>query len=136
MASQRDIEQIYDVFSELVRLSLGENFDYTCAFYNGNYSQTLEQAQKAKDDYILTSIGFKTISVDTSSSDYIQTTKEWTKYGNKLGMPKIWAAIKLIPRYVTNKNFRYQIECLRRSSFTTLYKRGVMYLTRVVFEKT
>lgn len=298
MASQKEIENIYDVFSELLRLSLGEHFDYTCAFYNGNYSQTLQQAQKAKHEYILkgikfrkgtrvldigcgwgpmlktvqergadavgvtlspdqvkvcqrdglraylkdwkkmkpdefgkfdgivsvgafehfcspkeylerkqdtiyrqffklchdilpkggrlylqtsvwggnvpryedvslkapknsneyllalaekffpgswipfgkeqlikNAIGFKTVSVNTSTSDYLHTIKEWSRYGRKMNLAKIMAIIKLIPRYIVDTNFRYQIEYARRDVFTTMYKRRVMYLARLVFEK-
>lgn len=298
MASQKQIEQIYDVFSEKLRIDLGENFDFTCAFYNGDYSKTLKQAQEDKHEYILKNIafkkgmrvldigcgwgpilkaveekggkavgitlssdqvelckrhgleaylkdwkkmkpgefgkfggivsvgafehfsspkeylagkqddiykqffklchdilpkrgrfylqtsvwgkntpryenvslkapnnsneyllallekffpgsyppfgeeqvlknasGFKVISVNTSTQDYIHTIKEWSKHGRKINFAKIAAIIKFIPRYITDKDFRYQIECLRRSVFTTMYKRGVMHLARIVFEK-
>ena len=59
MASQKEIEQIYDIFSKSLRLNLGEHFDFTCAFYNGDYSKTLEQAQENKHEYILKNIKFK-----------------------------------------------------------------------------
>lgn len=297
MASQKDIEKIYDVFSETLRRSLGEHFDFTCAFYNGDYSKTLEQAQKDKHEYILKNIrfrkgmkvldigcgwgpmlkviqekggkavgitlskdqveicrqngldtylkdwknltvknfgkfdgivsvgafehfcspkehlkgkqdmiykqffklchnllpkggrlylqttvwgknvppyenislkapkdsneyllallekffpgswipfgkeqvilnahGFKTISVNTSTEDYTQTIKEWVRYERKINIPKIWAVVKLIPHYI-DQDFRYQVECLRRGVFSTMYKRDIMYLSRLVFEK-
>jgi len=298
MASQQDIERIYDVFDELLRMGMGEFFDFTCAFYNGDYSLTLEQAQQAKHDYILRGInfkkgmrvldigcgwgpilkriedsdgeavgitlssrqvevdrshglkvylkdwkdmapdefgrfgaivsvgafehfcspqeyleskqdeiyksffqfcydtlpkggriylqtsvwgknvpayekvslrapkdsteyllallenffpgsylpfgkeqiirnaqGFKVVSVNTSSTDYIQTMKEWTRRFRRMNLAKLWGIAKLIPRYITDRNFRYQIECHLRSSFGTLYKRKVMHLERIFFEK-
>ena len=298
MASQKEIESIYDVFGELLRLSLGEHFDFTCAFYNGDCAKTLEQAQTAKHEYILNSIkfkkgmrvldigcgwgpmlqavkerggeavgitlspdqvkvckrdgllaylkdwkkmepeefgkfdgiisvgafehfcspkehlegkqnaiyrqffklchdilpkggrlylqtsvwgenvpryedislkapkdsneyllalaekffpgswipfgneqliknsiGFKAVSVNTSTSDYLHTIKEWSRYGHKINFAKIKAIVKLIPRYIIDKNFRYQVEYFRRSVFTTMYKRKVMHLARIVFEK-
>jgi cyclopropane-fatty-acyl-phospholipid synthase len=98
-------------------------------FFPGSYppfgeKQVLENA-----------IGFKTISVNTSTLDYIHTIKEWRKYGRKINFAKIVAVVKLLPHYITDKNFRYQIECFGRNVFTTMYKRGVMHLTRIVFEK-
>ena len=98
-------------------------------FFPGSYppfgeEQVLENA-----------IGFKMISVNTSTLDYLHTIKEWSRHGRKINLAKIAAIIKLIPRYITDKNFRYQIECLRRGVFMTMYKRGVMHLARIVFEK-
>ncbi len=58
VASQGDIERTYDYMDETLRLSLGECFDLSCAFYDGDYSLTLEQAQRAKHDYVLSSIQF------------------------------------------------------------------------------
>jgi cyclopropane-fatty-acyl-phospholipid synthase len=58
MASQRDIERTYDYMDEALRASLGECLDLSCAFYNGDYSLTLEQAQIAKHDYVLASVKF------------------------------------------------------------------------------
>ena len=59
MASKEDISRTYDWMSPLFRKGIGETADFTCAFYNGDYSLTLEQAQKAKHDFILEIINFK-----------------------------------------------------------------------------
>lgn len=59
MASQREIQRTYDFMDRIVRLSLGECPDLSCAFYNGDYSQTLEQAQQAKHAYILEAVRLK-----------------------------------------------------------------------------
>jgi cyclopropane-fatty-acyl-phospholipid synthase len=40
------------------RLTLGEHPDITCALYDGDYSKTLEQAQRDKHGYILDGLGF------------------------------------------------------------------------------
>ena len=59
MATHQEIEETYNYMDEIWRLSLGENADITCAMYNGDFSKTLEQAQKDKHDYILNGINFK-----------------------------------------------------------------------------
>lgn len=59
MASKADITKTYDWLDPLFRSAMGETADFTCAFYNGNYSLTLEEAQKAKHDFILKNIKFK-----------------------------------------------------------------------------
>lgn len=59
MANQKEIEETYDYMDEFFRLSLGENADISCAFFNGDFSKTLEQAQKDKHDYILNGINCK-----------------------------------------------------------------------------
>jgi len=38
MASQEEIEKTYDYMDKVVRRALGECFDLSCAFYDGNYS--------------------------------------------------------------------------------------------------
>jgi cyclopropane-fatty-acyl-phospholipid synthase len=58
MASQKDIERTYDYMDEALRGSLGEFLDLSCAFYDGDNSLTLEQAQSAKHDYVLKSVQF------------------------------------------------------------------------------
>ena len=56
MASQREIQRTYDFMDRVIRLSLGECPDITCALYDGDYSQTLEQAQRAKHAYVLKAV--------------------------------------------------------------------------------
>lgn len=43
----------------LFRLSMGETADLSGAYFNGDYSQTLDQAQKEKHDRILHKTGFR-----------------------------------------------------------------------------
>ncbi len=56
MATQQEIEVSYDYLDEILRLTYGENFDYSGAMYNGDFSKTLEQAQKDKHAYILSNL--------------------------------------------------------------------------------
>ena len=57
MATQRQIAETYDYMDRFFRLILGEHGDCSGAFYDGDFSKTLEQAQKDKHDYILDNLG-------------------------------------------------------------------------------
>ena len=59
MASQREIQRTYDFMDRIIRLSLGECPDITCALYDGDYSLTLEQAQRAKHAYVLRALNLR-----------------------------------------------------------------------------
>ena len=57
MASRADIEFTYTSIDRIFRLSLGELADFSGAKYDGDFSLTLEQAQRRKHDYIAEQIG-------------------------------------------------------------------------------
>jgi cyclopropane-fatty-acyl-phospholipid synthase len=58
MANRAQINATYNYMDELFRLSLGEYGDITAALYNGDFSKSLDQAQRDKHNYILEGIGF------------------------------------------------------------------------------
>ncbi len=57
MASQKDIEFTYSLIDRIFRLSLGEMADFSGAKFDGDFSLTLEQAQRRKHDFIGEQIG-------------------------------------------------------------------------------
>jgi cyclopropane-fatty-acyl-phospholipid synthase len=57
MASRADIEFTYTSIDRIFRLSLGELADFSGAKYDGDFTLTLEQAQRRKHDYIAEQIG-------------------------------------------------------------------------------
>ena len=59
MATQKQIEATYDYMDDIFRLSLGDHADISAAMYDGDFSLTLEQAQKKKHDFILDSLHIK-----------------------------------------------------------------------------
>ncbi len=59
MANQKEIEAMYDWVDYFHILRLGDYADFTCAFYNGDFSKTLAQAQKDKHKYILKGLKFQ-----------------------------------------------------------------------------
>jgi len=52
MADRKDIDFSYSLTDRVVRLSLGELADFSGAKYDGDFSLTLEQAQRRKHEYV------------------------------------------------------------------------------------
>jgi cyclopropane-fatty-acyl-phospholipid synthase len=57
MADRDDLEFTYSLIDRLFRLSLGELADFSGAKYDGDFSLTLEQAQRRKHEYVAEQIG-------------------------------------------------------------------------------
>jgi cyclopropane-fatty-acyl-phospholipid synthase len=57
MAERSDLDFTYSLTDRVIRLSLGELADFSGAKYDGDFSLTLEQAQRRKHDYIAEQIG-------------------------------------------------------------------------------
>jgi cyclopropane-fatty-acyl-phospholipid synthase len=57
MATQSQIEETYNYMDEVFRAAYGEDADVSGAMFNGDFSLSLEQAQHAKHEYILTHLG-------------------------------------------------------------------------------
>jgi cyclopropane-fatty-acyl-phospholipid synthase len=57
MAEQKDIEFSYTLTDRVVRLALGELNDFSGAKYDGDFSLTLEEAQRRKHDWVAEQIG-------------------------------------------------------------------------------
>jgi cyclopropane-fatty-acyl-phospholipid synthase len=57
MADRRDIDFTYSLTDRIFRLSLGELGDFSGAKFDGDFSLTLEEAQRRKHAYVATQIG-------------------------------------------------------------------------------
>ncbi len=57
MADRRDLEFTYSLIDRIFRLSLGEMADFSGAKYDGDFSLTLEEAQRRKHEYVAEQIG-------------------------------------------------------------------------------
>ena len=57
LADRGDIEFTYSLTDRVIRLSLGELADFSGAKYDGDFSLSLEQAQRRKHDYVAEQIG-------------------------------------------------------------------------------
>lgn len=59
MASKNDLDFTYTTIDSIFRLSMGEMADYSGAMFNGDFSISLEEAQKKKHEFIADSLGIK-----------------------------------------------------------------------------
>lgn len=59
MAGKKDLDFTYTTIDEIFRLSMGETGDYSGAKYDGDFSMSLEEAQKAKHKFIADSLHIK-----------------------------------------------------------------------------
>jgi cyclopropane-fatty-acyl-phospholipid synthase len=57
MADRDDLEFTYSLIDRIFRLSLGELADFSGARYEGDFSLTLEQAQRRKHEFVAEQIG-------------------------------------------------------------------------------
>src|SRR5579884_840261 len=57
MAGRTDLEFTYSLTDRIIRLSLGELPDFSCAMFDGDFSLALEQAQRRKHDYVAEQVG-------------------------------------------------------------------------------
>ena len=57
MAGAADLDFTYSLIDRIFRLSLGEMADFSGAKFDGDFSLTLEQAQRRKHEYVAEQIG-------------------------------------------------------------------------------
>ncbi len=57
MADRKDLEFTYSLIDRVFRLSLGELADFSGAKYDGDFSLSLEEAQRRKHDYVVEQVG-------------------------------------------------------------------------------
>jgi len=80
MGTQKDIEFAYNDIDKRWRLCLGDHADITAAFYDGDYTKSLEQAQKDKHDWILEGINFqkggRILDIGSGWGPMLKTIKE------------------------------------------------------------
>ncbi len=57
MASQAETDFTYSLIDRIFRLSIGESADYSCAKYDGDFSLSLEEAQRRKHEYVAQCLG-------------------------------------------------------------------------------
>ncbi|MCS6824617.1 MAG: class I SAM-dependent methyltransferase [Cytophagaceae bacterium] len=78
---------------------------------------------------------FKKIFYSSGRLDYIQTNKEWTKLYYKFSFKKYLWYLSLLPKYITDKEFRHQLALLRVRPNRVCFEREIMDHARLVFEK-
>jgi cyclopropane-fatty-acyl-phospholipid synthase len=59
VAEQKDIEFSYSLTDRVIRLALGDMADFSGAKYDGDFSMSLDEAQRRKHDYVAERIGIE-----------------------------------------------------------------------------
>ncbi len=78
---------------------------------------------------------FKLVSQSSGRLDYIETISQWRKKFRKFGLKKYWLYASLLPKYITNKEFRHQVAIFRISPNKVCFEKEIMEHYRLVFEK-
>ena len=78
---------------------------------------------------------FKLISKSSGRIDYIETIKRWRKNFRKFNLKKYFLYASLIPKFLTNKEFRHQVAVFKISPNKICFENGTMDHFRLVFEK-
>ncbi len=78
---------------------------------------------------------FKLISQSSGRLDYIETIGQWRKKFRKFNLKKYWLYLSLIPRYLTDKEFRHLVAIFKISPNRVCFENEVMDHYRLVFER-
>lgn len=78
---------------------------------------------------------FKLISQSSGRLDYIETIGQWRKKFRKFNLKKYWMYLSLIPKFLTDKEFRHQVAIFRISPNRVCFEKEIMDHFRLVFEK-
>jgi cyclopropane-fatty-acyl-phospholipid synthase len=78
---------------------------------------------------------FKLISQSSGRLDYIETIRQWRKKFRAFSFKKYGLYLSLLPKLVTNKEFRHQVAIFRISPNKICFEKEIMEHYRLVFEK-
>ncbi|MGH2458901.1 MAG: SAM-dependent methyltransferase, partial [Chloroflexota bacterium] len=76
---------------------------------------------------------FRLLSRNNGRKDYIETMNQWDRVW-KWNARKIAPALKLVPRFLLDPDFRYKLETLRNGYNKVCFIREVMDHQRLIFE--
>jgi cyclopropane-fatty-acyl-phospholipid synthase len=78
---------------------------------------------------------FKLISQSSGRLDYIETIGQWRKRFRKFSLKKYLLYLSLIPKYLTDKEFRHLVSIFSVSPNRVCFEKEIMDHYRLVFEK-
>jgi cyclopropane-fatty-acyl-phospholipid synthase len=88
MAGKKDIDFTYTTLDKIFRLSIGETADFSAARYLGDFSKTLEEAQRAKHEFMADELsikeGSKVLDMGCGWGPFLKFMKE--KKANAIGL--------------------------------------------------
>ena len=78
---------------------------------------------------------FKLVSQSSGRLDYIETIGKWREMFRKFSFKKYMLYLSLIPKYLTDKEFRHQVAIFKISPNRVCFEQEIMDHYRLVFEK-
>jgi len=78
---------------------------------------------------------FKVIDRSNGRLDYVETARQWNKRFNIMSLQKLMLYLSYLPRYLTNREFRYWVSLLKYNPHRVCLERNLMDLDRWVFER-
>jgi cyclopropane-fatty-acyl-phospholipid synthase len=78
---------------------------------------------------------FKLISQSSGRIDYIETINQWRKKFRAFNFKKYGLYLSLLPKLITDKEFRHQVAIFRISPNKICFEKEIMEHYRLVFEK-
>lgn len=78
---------------------------------------------------------FKLIDMSSGRADYVVTNEEWTKRYKAFHPVKYWHYLKMLPRFIRDKEFRHQLDILRYAPNRRCFERELFDHFRYVFER-
>lgn len=78
---------------------------------------------------------FKLISQSSGRTDYIETINQWRKKFRAFSLKKYGLYLSLLPKWITDKEFRHQVAIFRISPNKICFEKEIMEHYRLVFEK-
>jgi cyclopropane-fatty-acyl-phospholipid synthase len=78
---------------------------------------------------------FKLLDISSGREDYVVTNREWTRLYKKFSIPKYWQYLKLLPKFVRDKEFRYQLDILHYAPNRRCFERELFDHFRFLFER-
>ncbi|MGD8538901.1 MAG: class I SAM-dependent methyltransferase, partial [Candidatus Aminicenantes bacterium] len=59
MADQKDLEYVYTLIDKIFRFAMGETGDFSGGLFDGDFSMSLDEAQKRKHEFIADNLNIK-----------------------------------------------------------------------------
>ena len=78
---------------------------------------------------------FRIINQNSGRLDYIETNRQWHKRILQFNMKKYLWFLSLVPKYIADREFRYQLDVLRRNPNRLCFELEIFDHARLVFEK-
>jgi len=78
---------------------------------------------------------FKLISQSSGRTDYIETISQWRKKFRAFSFKKYGLYLSLLPKWITDKEFRHQVAIFKISPNKICFEKEIMEHYRLVFEK-